>query len=76
MKQILIERNYFDKNDKLNFQIFLAKKGLTKTQFAKKCGLSNTYISFIITGKKPFSDELKEKFRKSGGFNINKDYSK
>lgn len=75
MKQVIINKTFFDKKDKQNFTVFLVKKGMTKQEFAKKIGVNNCIVSFLVNGKRAFSDDYKAKFKK-GGFNPDKDYTK
>lgn len=67
-------RQYFDKKEKLNFQIFLAKKGMMKSEYAEKLGCSPAYLSMVINGKKALSKKFAAKL-KTNGFNYKKDYS-
>ena len=58
--------NYFTNEDRINFAIWLIKNDLNLTEAAQKCGFSKTYLSLLVNGKRPFTDEVKGKLEEIG----------
>ena len=61
-------KDYFTKEQKKLFEIWLITQDYTLNDFAKKCGCSAQYICSVINGKKVLSATVKETFGK-GGYN-------
>ena len=55
-----------EKQDRINFKIFLAKKEMNAVDFCKKIGLSQSYLQLIMKGQRPVTDQLLERFKKAG----------
>ena len=54
------------KETKIRFKVWLMKKGITQTEFAKRCNLSSPYISMIINGQRPITKRIREIFTANG----------
>lgn len=61
---------YFDEKEKVKFRKWLLEKNLTMQKFANKIGVSVSYISFIASGKKAYTEKARKLFKK-GGYNEN-----
>lgn len=48
------------------FECWLIKNGITKKDFAEKCGISKQYLNGIISGKKNITQKVREQFKKGG----------
>lgn len=60
---------YFDEKDKERFAKLLEKEGITKTEFASKCGISLTLLTLLMNGKRSITKEVAEKLTENG-FNV------
>lgn len=54
------------KPNKVKFQCWLVKNGLSMRAFAKKCEVSVNYISMAVNGKITITDSVKETFKRGG----------
>lgn len=57
---------FFEPKDKKEFKKWLVDNDLTQNEFAEKCGISVSYLTFIITGKRHFTKDLMETFKNLG----------
>ena len=61
---------YFDENDKVVFLDFLTRNGITRTDFAKMCGISLTLLTLLFNSKRAITKEIAQAFT-SHGFKVN-----
>jgi len=66
MREITKRYWYFTNEDKKAFVEWLKSGKITQTEFAKQLEISNSYLSDILKGKKPLTEELKLAFNKCG----------
>ena len=73
MKQITMTKTIYkiEKNDLLEFRVFLARKNLTQNEFAKKAGITPSYLCMILKGKRELTTRIISKFKKAG-FSLSK----
>ena len=65
--KVIIKKYYrFDKEEKKRFKKFLIDSGLKSYQFAEKCGVSMSYLTFIINGERNITPKLKKIFEENG----------
>ena len=57
---------YFDEKDKMDFQIFIIKNGITRTDFAKMCNISLTLLTLLFNGKRSITKEVAQAFTEHG----------
>lgn len=57
---------YFEKEDKVRFEIFLMDRHLKMEDFAKKCSISISLLSLIINGRRAITKKNIDKFKKLG----------
>lgn len=63
---VLEETHYFDDYEREKFKSFLKSEKIKQYDFAKKCGITPTYLSEIIMGHRVFSKKVQELFEKNG----------
>lgn len=66
MKKYTIVKYKFERDDAINLKVFCMQKNITLQEFAKKCGISYSYLGFIMTGKRPVTGPLMAKMRLAG----------
>ena len=49
---------YFEKQDKLDFLMFLKEKNTNILEFSSKCSVSISYMSLILSGKRALNDNI------------------
>lgn len=74
IEKIKIKR-FLDKKDNLNFRLFLAQKNMRACEFAKKAGVTQSYLTMLLKAKRPITQKMITKF-KQAGFNLNAKYDK
>ena len=47
-------------------KIYLTLNDMTVSEFAKKLGVSQSFLSFVMNGKKALTNNLIKKFRENG----------
>ena len=65
---------WFDEQDLINFKTYLIRHKMTSYEFAKKMGVSASFITQVVKGKKSLSPKMIEKFKKAG-FDIESYYN-
>lgn len=65
-ERIVKKRRYLNDRDRIRFNTFLIKNGLTMTDFAKMCNMTMPYLSLIIRGKRAITREIAETFINNG----------
>ena len=61
-----MKNNLFTNEDRTNLAIWLITNEMNQADLANKLNLSETYISLVINGKRPVTEELKKKFKEIG----------
>lgn len=57
---------YFDEKDKMDFQIFIIKNNITRTDFAKMCNISLTLLTLLFNGKRSITKDVAKMFTEHG----------
>lgn len=58
--------NLFTNKDRLSLAIWLISNEMNQGDLANKLNLSEAYISLVINGKRPVTEDLKKKFKEIG----------
>lgn len=66
MKKIIKETYLLTKEDKHYFELKCKELNLTKYAVAKKLKITPTYLSYILDGKRAFSEVILNQFRDLG----------
>lgn len=59
-------KNYMNKQQAKALKIYLILNDMTVSEFAKRLGVSQSFLSFVINGKKAITTNLIKKFRENG----------
>ena len=59
-------KSYMNTQQAKALKIYLILNDMTVSEFAKKLGVSQSFLSFVINGKKKLTDNLIKKFRENG----------
>lgn len=54
------------KRDKNYFKQCIKNQNITQRDFAKKIGISNTLLTYLLSGERTMTYEMLEKFEKNG----------
>ena len=59
-------KSYMNTQQAKALKIYLILNDMTVSEFAKKLGVSQSFLSFVINGKKALTTNLIKKFRENG----------
>lgn len=59
---------HFELQDKKCFELFIKNNQLSLRAFAKKCGISPSYLYDIVSGNRTASDKIIKTFNENGFF--------
>lgn len=66
MKVVNKKCYFFEQSDKKFLKKWLIEHDLSQLDFAKNCGISVSYLTFIINGQRQFSEKIKKLFENQG----------
>lgn len=66
MKVIVKTFYILDADNKRDFNVFIANKGITKLEFCKSVGISNAMLYSLLNGNRVLTPSLESKFIKAG----------
>ena len=66
MKRLIKTTYLLTENDKKYFESRIAKLGITKYKVAKELNITFTYLTYILNGKRAFSEVILNGFAKLG----------
>lgn len=66
MNKVIKETYYISEAERESLWGFFAASGKSLNEWAKKIGISKSYFSLVLSGKRALTDDLRQRFAKVG----------
>jgi len=63
MKKVVKKEFYFETKDKVKFEYALVINGITKSEFAERCGISRVQLYNILDGKFSINETVMKNYK-------------